>query len=119
MEKLPAFIVEDNIQLKLIFRIALEEEFEVLAVERGDLAIEYLRGHSPAVIVLDLNLPGASGQQVLEFARSQPHLANASVILATADAGRADDLSAQADLVLLKPISPIQLKQLATRIVKK
>jgi DNA-binding response OmpR family regulator len=118
VEKQLALIVEDNPQLNKIFSIALAENFETLSFDDGDRALKYLAENAPQVIILDLNLPGTSGQQILSFVRSQPHLAGVRVILATADAARADELSSSADLVLLKPISPIQLIALAARISK-
>jgi CheY-like chemotaxis protein len=118
MEKLLALIVEDNPQLNTIFSIALAEHFEILSFDDGDKALRFLSEKAPHVLILDLNIPGAPGQQILHFVRSQPHLAGVRVILATADAAKADELSSSADLVLLKPISPLQLITLAARITK-
>ncbi len=47
--------------------------------------------------------------------RGDPSLAKTFIILATADALKAEELQAQADLVLLKPISYAQLSALASR----
>jgi CheY-like chemotaxis protein len=119
MEKLLALIVEDNPQLNMIFSLTLQDDFDILSVTNGSLAMEYLRYKVPDILILDLNLPGISGQKILEYVRSDERLAGVRVILATADAAKADELSAAADLVLLKPISPVQLQALAGRITKK
>jgi CheY-like chemotaxis protein len=118
VEKPLALIVEDNPQLNKVFSIALQDDFEIISVANGTLALETLKQISPLVLILDMNLPGANGEEILQFVRSQPHLSAVQVILATADSAKADEFSPLADLVLLKPISPLQLRLLAARISK-
>ncbi len=116
MSKPCALIVEDNPQLNRIFSLALQADFAITAIADGDQAMEYLQTTIPDVVVLDLNLPGASGDDILHYLRANRRFADVRVILATADAARADELEPHADLVLLKPISPTQLQVLASRI---
>jgi CheY-like chemotaxis protein len=117
--KLPTFIVEDDPQLNLIFSLALQKDFDITACSDGGEALDFLAANSPEIIILDLNLPGASGEQILEYIRSAPHLVDTRIILATADAAKADYLAPRADLVLLKPISPLQLRDLTLRFSSK
>ena len=112
-----AFIVEDDEKLSTIFSLALKEAgFKVQNAVDGQQAIESLAGLEPAVIVLDLHLPGASGDKVLAYIRSNERLKKTTVILATADQLMADSLSKQSDFVLLKPISFSQLRDLTNRL---
>ncbi|PKN94511.1 MAG: hypothetical protein CVU44_05350 [Chloroflexi bacterium HGW-Chloroflexi-6] len=113
-----AFVVEDDPQLNHVFGLALKADFEIHSAMDGAQAIEQLDHLSPALVVLDMNLPGASGGEVLAYIRAQKRLAHTRVILATADALQADLLQHSADLVLLKPVSPVQLRELASRIKK-
>lgn len=115
MQKPSAFIVEDDLQLSQIFTLALEEDFEIEALIDGDKAIAALQKKSPHIIILDLNLPNISGSEILTYIRQSEHLKETIVILCTADERQADILQGKADFVLLKPVSPIQLKQLASR----
>lgn len=117
MSKPLAFIIEDDPRLNNIFRLTLDADFEVCSIMDGAQAIEQLNQTSPALVVLDMNLPGASGLEVLGHIHSQKSLKDTKIILATADALQADLFEHMADLVLLKPISPMQLQELALRIM--
>jgi CheY-like chemotaxis protein len=119
MEKPLALIIEDNPQLNTIFSITLQDDFEIVSVSNGDLAFQVLKQLIPSILILDLNLPGVSGQGILEYVRAEERLAAVRVVLATADSAKASELANSADLVLLKPISPTQLRMLASRITRK
>lgn len=112
-----AFIIEDDQQLNQLFALALKADFDLAQVYDGSEALEKLQQQIPALIVLDMNLPGTPGARILEAIRANERFARTRVILATADALQADALSEQADIVLLKPVSPAQLKDLAKRIL--
>lgn len=116
MTKLLALIVEDDKRLAEIFSLALQKEFEIKVISDGNTALALLAELIPAVVVLDLHLPHISGEKILQKIRSYEHLAKTRVIVATADAQKADQLRETADLVLLKPISPNQLRELAMRL---
>lgn len=115
MEKPLAFIVEDDPQLSRIFSIALKRDFEVETCNDGDIAVKRLDQIIPVVILLDLNLPGQNGADILKHIRSDTRLANTRILLTTANARQAELLQGDVDLVLLKPISPIQLRELSAR----
>ena len=111
-----ALIIEDDPKLAVIFAGALQmADFEVEVVQDGQTALARLAAVVPAVVVLDLHLPGASGVDILAHIRADERLEETKVILATADAIRAEQLRNKADLVLLKPISIHQLSTLARR----
>lgn len=115
-----ALIVEDNEDLNAIFSSALEKAgYMVTSAFDGTTARKILATEVPALIVLDLHMPGVSGDVVLKYIREEPRLKDIRVILATADAAFADALHVQADLVLLKPISFSQLSLLASRFAPK
>lgn len=118
MTKPLALIIEDDLQLSDIFTIALQPQFETIAIMDGLEASERLGQLVPAIIVLDLNLPGVSGGKLLAQIRNDERLKQTRVLLATADDRQADSLSHKADVVLLKPISPVQLSTLASRFAK-
>lgn len=112
-----ALIVEDDENLADIFSIALQAaEFEIEVVNDGRTALTRLAAITPSLVVLDLHLPFVSGKDILQQIRSEERLAETRVMLTTADAIMADSLREQADLVLLKPISVSQLRDLARRL---
>lgn len=117
MKKPLVIIIEDDAQLSDIFSISLQENFETETITDGLQALERLKEVVPTLVLLDLNLPGASGSQILTQIRSDPRFAQTRVILATADDRHAELIAHKADIVLLKPISPFQLRTLATRFI--
>jgi DNA-binding response OmpR family regulator len=110
-----ALIIEDNDKLSQIFSLTLQSEFEVEAVLDGQIAYKRLGEVIPDLVILDLHLPGISGRELLEYIRSDARLEKTRVILATADERQSEYLYDLADIVLLKPISPVQLRELAIR----
>ena len=119
MEKPLVLIVEDDPVQNQIFKLSLKNDFDVETFVDGDSAATRLDTVIPALVLLDLNLPGKSGRELLTQIRADKRIANVRVILATADEQQAEILDKDADLVLLKPISPGQLKELALRLVQK
>ncbi|MCB0103133.1 MAG: response regulator [Anaerolineales bacterium] len=113
-----AFVVEDDPILNDINCLTLEPYFQVESYLRGDLAFEALDFHVPDLIVLDINLPGMSGEKILKKLRGSERFLSIKIILTTADNIQAATLDSLADIVLLKPISPNQLKEMAVRVSK-
>ena len=113
-----AFVVEDDPHLNDIICLTLAPLFSVESYQRGDLAFYRLGEIVPDIVVLDINLPKVSGEEILKKLRSDHRFAETKVILTTADNVNASVLDSQADIVLLKPVSPIQLRELAARLSK-
>ncbi len=112
-----ALIIEDDYDLSIIFAEALQAAgFETQIVRAGDTALMWLSSTTPEVVVLDLHLPRVAGTSILRQIRNDSRLAKTRVIVATADARLAETLRKKADLVLLKPISFSQLRDLAARL---
>lgn len=112
-----ALIIEDDADLAIIFAEAIKAAgFETQIIRDGRIALTQLETSVPGIVVLDLHLPNVSGATVLEKIRTDARLARTLVILTTADARLADMLQTKADLVLVKPISFGQLRDLAARL---
>lgn len=111
------FVIEDDPILNDIYCVTLNPYFEIQTYLRGDLALEGLKKTVPDVVLLDLNLPKVSGQEILETIRASERFANTKVILTTADNVQADMLAANVDITLLKPVSPNQLRALMMRVM--
>ena len=117
-DKPSALIIEDHIDLSFIFAEALDQAGYVTAIANdGQVALECLKTAAPTVILLDLHLPHVSGADILRYIRSEERLANTRVIIATANPGMAEPLIGKADLVLIKPISFAQLRNIARQII--
>ena len=112
-----ALIIEDDPDLVHIFARALElSGYHTETISDGQEAIDRLAKVVPDIVVLDLHLPEVSGSEILCAIRADGRFHNTRVILATADYRTAEDLRHQADLVLLKPISFKQLRDLSARL---
>src|SRR3978361_1922065 len=110
MTKSLALIIEDDLQLGRIFALTLDSEFETELIADGDLAFKRLAECIPTLVVLDYNLPGKSGGEILKHIRADERLAKTKVIIATADSNQYVLLQDIADIAMLKPVSPIQLR---------
>ena len=116
-EKHLAMVIEDDPQQAEIFTQAIRMAgFEVETVMDGQNALDSLAVVTPHLIVLDLNLPRVSGDKILSFIRQDDRLTGARVIIATANPRIADQMQHESDMMLIKPISFTQLRDLAERI---
>ena len=111
-----AVIIEDDPQLNEIIALTLQADFEINTCSDGTSGWKRLTEITPSVVVLDLNLPGMPGKEILSKLRADDRFKNTRVILATADGRQAETLTDAADIVLLKPVSPAQLRELAVRL---
>lgn len=117
MDKPLALVIEDYTDQAVVFSRALEMAgFATERIEDGDVAQARLAEVVPALIVLDLHIPGTSGDVLLNQIRADARLAKIPVLIATADAFRANELQPLADFVFLKPVSFIQMREMAERI---
>jgi len=117
-----AFVVEDDWALAKSFQIALQRAgFEVHLTAMARVALELVVALRPCVVVLDLHLADAAD---LPAAQVQPPLVQvcqavgARVVAVTGDPRLADYLQADFDLVLFKPVSLAQLRDLARRLCR-
>jgi type II secretory ATPase GspE/PulE/Tfp pilus assembly ATPase PilB-like protein len=78
-------LVDDEDQLRRVLRDLLEREgYEVFEAGDGTEALDQLDRHAPDIMVLDLNLPGMDGYNVLSNVRSRPATSDLPVIVLTA-----------------------------------
>ena len=117
MPELQCLIVEDDPSQAEIFTTALKQAgYTVTWLDDGAAAVAFLKENHPDIVILDLHLPEVAGTTILRTIRETPHLDKTRVILATADPRMADTVAADSDLVLIKPVSYIQLRELARRL---
>jgi DNA-binding response OmpR family regulator len=115
-----AFVIEDDQDLSSIFTEALKAAgYQVETIRDGAIAQQRLKEATPEIVILDMHLPNIDGAQLLKEIRADERLKKIRVILATADALLGEYYNKQADLVLVKPISFSQLRDLTARYRKK
>ena len=100
--------IEDNRENRMLVRAVLEAEgYTIVDAEDGLAGIEAVIREEPALILLDVNLPGVDGYEVVSVIKSFPATASTPVIAVTAyamDGDRQRTLVAGCDGYLQKPI---------------
>ena len=116
MSKPLAMIVEDDPKLGAIYETTLKEAgYDTFLDPDGDQIMKRLPTVNPALIILDVHMPFASGTELLHQIRSDERWAKVPIIVATADILLAKSLQGQAEYVLLKPISVSRMLEIASR----
>jgi len=120
MAKADILIVEDHPTMREAMRLVLEHEgFVIREAADGPSAIQMVRDQPPDLMFLDLNIPGASGADVLQELKSDPLTASVRVIIVTAtgEEGRDFVLALGADEYFTKPFSPTALLRTVERVL--
>jgi DNA-binding response OmpR family regulator len=113
-----ALVIEDDVEIARFFALVLKDVgFEVESLHNGRAAVTRLAEIVPRLVILDMNMPAVSGVEILNRIRSEARLEEIPVIVVTANPQMADHVYDLADLVLNKPISYDQLRDLARRFV--
>ena len=106
-------VVEDEKDIRDLVRYNLEQEgFSVLEAEEGELALALVRRERPALVVLDVMLPGMSGLDICRAMRLEEESARVPILMLTARAAEVDKivgLEMGADDYVTKPFSPREL----------
>jgi signal transduction histidine kinase/CheY-like chemotaxis protein len=108
-KKAKVLYIEDNRENRMLVRAVLEAAgYIVVEAEDGLAGIEAAIREEPALILLDINLPGVDGYEIVAILKSFPNLASTPVIAVTAYAMQGDrqrTLVAGCDGYIQKPIN--------------
>ena len=106
-------VVEDNEKNMRLFRDVLQATgYETLEAATGEQAVELARANEPALVLMDVQLPGIDGIETLARLRSDSRTASIPVLALTAQAMHGDRerfLNAGFDGYLSKPVNVIVL----------
>jgi DNA-binding NtrC family response regulator len=112
-------IVEDEPNVRLVFRSALESDGTVLATaENGEAAFEQLRSGPTDLVLLDLQMPGLGGLEVLRRMREAGN--DTPVVIVSAHDGAPNVVQAMrlgAIDFLSKPLTPDALRQTVAEVL--
>lgn len=116
-------VVDDEPEIvALVMYHLVRAGYRVSSASSGTEAIEIAERERPALIVLDLMLPGVSGYDVLEQLRAGSATSSIAVLMLTArrdEADRIRGLTLGADDYLTKPFSPQELVLRVTAILRR
>jgi CheY-like chemotaxis protein len=99
---------EEDIRLLVCLAVGKAGGTVVAAVPDGTEALRAAREERPALAVLDVSMPGATGLEVCAAVRADPATAGCRVLLLSAGASPTDvarGLAAGADAYLAKPFT--------------
>jgi two-component system phosphate regulon response regulator PhoB len=103
-------LVEDEPDIAEVLRFNLEKSgFATEVFRRGDEALEAIRKHPPALVVMDLMLPGMDGLELTRLLKRDPATARLPLVMLTAKGEEVDrivGLELGADDYIAKPFSP-------------
>jgi CheY-like chemotaxis protein len=106
-------IADDESSIRLLVHATIEsDDYAVVEAADGAQAWALTKELKPSLVLLDVQMPGQSGLDVLHSIKADPGLAETRVILLTSKAQERDievGLIAGADFYLTKPFSPLDL----------
>jgi DNA-binding response OmpR family regulator len=110
MANRPILIVDDEEDIRELVRYHLERAgYACVCTESGTEVLELARMMPPALVVLDLMLPGMDGFEVCGLLKNDPRTAGIGILMLTARGSERDivrGLELGADDYVTKPFSP-------------
>jgi len=117
MDKPLALLIEDDRDVANLFRHVMDMAgYRSESIYDGIEAINRLSVLQPDLVLLDLQLPGISGVEILKKMRADERMKTIPVIVITAFAYYAKNLPIAPDLFLLKPVDIHDLSSLIQRL---
>jgi diguanylate cyclase (GGDEF)-like protein len=107
-------LAEDSMVIRAVLRRYLEAEgYAVVEAEDGQAAIDLCHLAPPDTVLLDIEMPGLNGHQVLAHLKADDELKDIPVVFLTGKAGGTEDIVAGlrsgAQDYLKKPFEPAEL----------
>jgi putative two-component system response regulator len=108
-------IADDDPELRLLLRLMLARDgYDVIEAETGEQVLQRAIDSSPALILLDIMMPGINGFETCRQLKSDGRSSRVPVIFVTAlgdRQSREQGLAAGADDYVVKPIDPKELRR--------
>jgi DNA-binding response OmpR family regulator len=108
-------IVDDQLEVRELVQVTLEiGDYQILAAENGEQALEVAKNERPDIILLDIMMPGSDidGLEVCRRLKNDPEMVDTTIVMLSAK-GQESDIKAGreagADDYFTKPFSPIAL----------
>lgn len=106
--EIEALIVDDApLNLKLLTVVLTANGYRVRTADTAEQAIEILATYLPALLIVDIRLPGMDGLTLVRTLRAQPRYRDLVMVAVTASAMKGDEdvaLAAGCDSYITKPI---------------
>jgi two-component system, OmpR family, response regulator len=112
-------VVEDDAHVREALEALLGEAYELVGVSTGRNILELIDAYAPALVILDVNLPGRDGFSLCEQLRRSRHRSIPVMFLT----GRRDDaslvrfLETGGDALLSKPMEAAEVRDTIERLL--
>jgi hypothetical protein len=114
-----ALVLDDNRSTAdSMVRVLIVLGLQARAAYGPGAGMAILKNERPDMIILDINMPGVSGFEILSFVAREPHLNKVPVFICTSDdqpQTRQKALQAGASDFLLKPVTVDTLEKVLNR----
>jgi CheY-like chemotaxis protein len=108
-------IADDQPAIRTLVTLAVaSERVTVLQAADGSEAWQLIQRHRPALVLLDVQMPGRDGYDLARAIRADPALAGMKIAILSAQAQGHDierGVAAGADRYITKPFSPVELRE--------
>ncbi len=97
-------------------------DYELHVFDNGNDVLDHCRDTAPGLLILDIDMPGATGLDVCRRARADSRLSNIPIVIVSArdtESDIVDALSIGADDYIVKPFKPAELLAKSTAILRK
>jgi CheY-like chemotaxis protein len=118
-------IVDDQLEVRELVQVTLEiGDYQILAAENGQQAMDVAQAEHPDIILLDIMMPGSNvdGLEVCRRLKNDPATADMTIVMLSAK-GQESDIEAGrqagADDYFTKPFSPIALIEKVEEVMNK
>ncbi|CAA9548471.1 MAG: hypothetical protein AVDCRST_MAG70-715 [uncultured Thermomicrobiales bacterium] len=108
-------VADDEADIRRLIAFTLKRRgFDVAEVGAGDLALNLIRARHPDLVVLDMMMPGLTGEEVAQAIRADAATAMIPIIMLSAKGQLAEvrqGIAAGANAYMVKPFSPSVLAE--------
>ncbi len=114
-------VVEDNVETQRLIAAYLRDQYRLAYAQNADTAIEAIEKEVPALILMDINLPGRDGLSIVKEIRSGTRCPHVPIIALTAFAMAGDRqkfLDAGCTDYLSKPATRREVLEAVTRLLQ-
>jgi len=104
-------VVDDDLPILALMRTLLREfGFEGVTAENGEQAIAAARERKPSAVLIDRNMPGMTGDEIIRTLRKEPGFDGLPILIISGQPVSSDELAALgADGAIMKPFDVMEL----------
>lgn len=111
-------VVDDEISICLLLENFLSQDYEVVSLNDGSDALEWLEGNLPDLIISDIQMPKMDGYEFLTNVRKRGFTKHTPVLMLSARAESKERIKCYklgAQDYLTKPFNPEELEELVKK----